>query len=92
MLGQFPDYLIHAYVNVVLEKASLPKYDLNNYRPIYNRSFISNILENVVAGRLRCHFNSKHSLYIIQKQTFIIQKLHSLKCTMTLHLTLIKAY
>ena len=55
MLGQFPDYLIHAYVNVVLEKASLPKYDLNNYKPIYNRSFISNILENVVAGRLRCH-------------------------------------
>ena len=33
----------------------MPKEELNSYRPISNLSFISKILEEVVANRLRSH-------------------------------------
>ena len=44
-----------ARVNPVLKKSTLPKEELNSYRPVSNLSFISKILENVVANRLRSH-------------------------------------
>ena len=44
-----------AHVNPVLKKPTLPKEELNSYRPISNLSFISKILEKVVANRLRSH-------------------------------------
>ena len=56
--GLFPDEFKHAHVNPLLKKTSLSKEDLNNYRPVSNLSFISKILEKVVASRLRSHISS----------------------------------
>ena len=53
--GFFPDDFKCAHVNPVLKKSTLPKEELNSYRPISNLSFISKILEKVVANRLRSH-------------------------------------
>ena len=53
--GFFPDGFNYAHVNQVLKKPTLPKEELNSYRPISNVSFISQILEKVVANRLRSH-------------------------------------
>ena len=58
-----------AHVNPVLNKTTLPKAELNSYRHISNISFISKILETVVANRLRSHIyidylsNVSHSAY-----------------------------
>ena len=53
--GFFTDDFKCAHVNPVLKKSTLPKEELNSYRPISNLSFISKILEKVVANRLRSH-------------------------------------
>ena len=42
------------------EKTSLPKNELNNYRPVSNLSFISKILEKIVANRLQAHIKNNH--------------------------------
>ena len=44
-------------------ETSLPKHELKNYRPISNLSFISKILETVVANRLQAHI--KKTIYLI---------------------------
>ncbi|KAK2170767.1 hypothetical protein NP493_1143g01040 [Ridgeia piscesae] len=36
-----------AHVNAVLKNTTLPKEELSSYRPIYNLSFISKILERL---------------------------------------------
>ena len=56
--GLLPDNFKHARVNPLLKKTSLPKEDLNSYRPVSNLSSISKILEKVVASRLRSHISS----------------------------------
>ena len=53
--GLFPEDFKCAHVNPVLKKTHLPKDELNSYRPISNLSFISKILEKVVANRLSSH-------------------------------------
>ena len=53
--GLFPQDFKRAHVTPVLKKKTLPKEELNSYRPISNLSFISKILEKVVANRLRSH-------------------------------------
>ena len=51
----FPEDFKCAHVNPVLNKTTLPKEELNSYRPISHLSFISKILEKVVANRLGSH-------------------------------------
>ena len=53
--GLFPEDFKCAHVNPVLKKTTLPKEELNSYRPISNLSFISKILETVVANRFSSH-------------------------------------
>ena len=55
--GLFPEDFKCAHVNPILKKTTLSKEDLNSYRPISNVSFISKILEKVVANRLTSHIN-----------------------------------
>ena len=55
--GLFPEDFKCAHVNPILKKTTLAKEDLNSYRPISNLSFISKILEKVVANRLTSHIN-----------------------------------
>ena len=53
--GIFPDQFKKAYVKPLLKKPTLDKNELKNYRPVSNLSFVSKILEKVVASRLLSH-------------------------------------
>ena len=53
----FPEDFKCAHVNPILKNTTLSKEDLNSYKPISNLSFISKILEKVVANRLASHIN-----------------------------------
>ena len=64
----FPDDFKQVQVSPLLKKTSLPKDDLNSNIPISNLSFISKILERVVASlrspiRLNGLFNISQSAY-----------------------------
>ena len=54
----FPQNFKQAHVRPILKKTYLPQNELNNYRPVSNLSFISKILEKVVANRLQAHTES----------------------------------
>ena len=73
--GLFPDNFKHSHVNPLLKKTSLPKEDLNSYRPVFSVSFISKILEKVVASRLRSHISSDCLSNVSHSKSFILQKL-----------------
>ena len=64
--GFFHDDFKCAHVNPVLKKPTLPKEELNSYRPISNLSFISKILETVVANRLRSHIYTNGLSNVLQ--------------------------
>ena len=49
-----------AHVRPLLKKTSLPKNELKNYRPVSNLSFISKILEKIVANRRQAHRKNNH--------------------------------
>ena len=53
--GLFPDDFKQAQVNPLLKKSTLPKEKLNSCRHISNLSFVSKVLEKVVASRRRSH-------------------------------------
>ena len=65
----FPQNFKEAHVRPLLKKTSLPKNELKNYRPIiiyyclFNLSFISKILEKIVANRLQARI--KITIYLI---------------------------
>lgn len=56
--GVFPDDFKQAIVKPLLKKPSLDKKCLKNYRPVSNLSFISKIIEKVVAKRIEDHISS----------------------------------
>ena len=56
----FPQNFKEAHVRPLLKKISLPRNDLKNYRPVSNISFISKILEKIVAKRLQAHIKNNH--------------------------------
>ena len=56
--GIFPSSFKQALVQPLLKKPSLSTDDLNNFRPISNLTFISKILEKVVASRIQSHLSS----------------------------------
>ena len=56
----FPQNFKEAHVRPLLKKTSLPKNELKNYRPVSNLSFISKILEKIVANRLQAHIKNSH--------------------------------
>ena len=53
--GTVPANLKEADVIPLLKKPTLDKEDLKNYRPVSNLSFLSKVIERVVASRLRAH-------------------------------------
>ena len=82
--GLFPEDLKCAHVNPVLKKTTLSKEELNSYRAISSLSFISKILEKVVANRLNSHIyingltNASQSAYKQFHSTeTILLKLHN---------------
>ena len=56
----FPQNFKEAHVRPLPKKTYLPKNELKNYRPVSNLSFISKILEKIVANRLQAHIKNNH--------------------------------
>ena len=59
--GCFPTHFKTALVSPLWQKPTLNREDMKNYRPVSNLSFLSKILEKVVASRLNSHINSSHT-------------------------------
>ena len=57
MEGCVPDALKTAVITPFMKKANLPSDDLKNYRPISGLSFISKLVERVVAKQLLEHIH-----------------------------------
>jgi len=57
--GVFPSTLKQAIVKPRLKKPTLNPDDLSSYRPISNLSFISKVVERVIAARFSEHFESQ---------------------------------
>ena len=53
--GVFPSFYKSAIVKPLLKKSTCDPNDTKNYRPVSNLSFMSKILENVVAYQLLSH-------------------------------------
>jgi exonuclease III len=63
---KFPDVLKKAIIIPHLKKSSLDAAVFNNYRPVSNLSFISKVVEKVVAARLRNHLSQNELLDVYQ--------------------------
>ena len=53
--GQFPNTLKSAGVKPLLKKPTLDPHILTNYRPVSNLSFLSKVIEKVIAKQLTTH-------------------------------------
>ena len=58
--GVFPEPFKIAIVTPLIKKTSLPKDDLKNYRPVSGLSFLSKLVERVVASQIRSHIDSNN--------------------------------
>jgi hypothetical protein len=56
--GIFPNDLKSAFVKPLLKKPTLDSNDIKYYRPISNLSFLSKVIERVIANRLQSHLSS----------------------------------
>ena len=56
--GSFPCAFKRAVVTPLIKKASLPRNDLKNYRPVSGLCFLSKLVERVVAKQLTLHINN----------------------------------
>ena len=72
--GSVPSSFKHALVSPLLKKNDLDPEILKNYRPVSNLSFISKILEKIVAIQLNDHL-SKNSLLELHQSAY--KKLHN---------------
>ena len=72
--GCFPSHFKSALVSPLLKKHTLNKDDLKKYRPVSNLSFLSKILEKVVANHLNSHINSSR---LSNRYQSVYKKIHS---------------
>ena len=72
--GVFSKQLKSALIKPLLKKFNLDPNDLKNYRPISNLSFLSKLIERVIAARLSSHLSS-HNL--MSKLQSAYRKFHS---------------
>ena len=56
--GSFPNSFKKAVVAPLIKKASLPRNDLKNYRPVSGLGFLSELVERVVANQLTSHIKN----------------------------------
>ena len=73
--GEFPVKEKFAYINPLAKKGNDPDL-LSSYRPIYNTSFLSKLLEKAALKQLSCHINSFNFLPIFQSA---YRELHSVE-------------
>lgn len=73
--GTFPESEKFAYVRPLI-KASKNPSDISSFRPLYNTSFLSKLLENVALQQLECHLTRLHYLPKFQSA---YRKFHSVE-------------
>ena len=56
--GIFPNPFKQAIVTPLLKKFTLSKEDLKSYRPVFGLSFLSKLVERIVAAQIRSHMDS----------------------------------
>ncbi|PIK38386.1 putative RNA-directed DNA polymerase from mobile element jockey-like [Apostichopus japonicus] len=72
--GEVPDNFKYAHIRPHLKKATLDQNILENYRPVSNLSFLSKVLEKVVARRLDQYMDDNE---LQEKYQSAYTKLHS---------------
>ena len=77
--GSFPSDQKCAMVTPILKKISLDPWDLSNYRPVSNLSFISKILERSVYTQLNGYLHA-HNLLPAKQSAY--RKFHSTETTL----------
>ena len=77
--GEFPSRFKRAVILPLIKKASLDCSELKNYQPVSNLSFISKVLERVVASRLNTYL-SEQSLCDPSQSAY--QQHHSVETTL----------
>ena len=77
--GIVPLSLKHAIVGPHLKKPHADSEDFTNYRPVSNLSFLSKILEKLVAKRLPSHMDN-HNLHEVMQLAY--KKYHSTETTL----------
>ena len=60
--GVFPEHFKEALVTPLLKPGKTSRSDMCNYRPISQLPFVSKVLENIVASRVRLHLD-EHNLF-----------------------------
>ena len=60
---RFPSQFKSAVVKPLLKKATLDSENLKNYRPVSNLTFVSKMIEKIVAARLN-EYMDKHNLSV----------------------------
>ena len=78
--GKFSSPQKSAIITSLLKKASLDPESLTNYRPVSNLTFVSKLLERMVAKQLHDHL-SQHQLY--EKHQSAYRKRHSTETALT---------
>ena len=78
--GKCPCSQKSAIITPLLKKASLDPESLKNYRPVSNLTFVSKLLERMVAKQLHDHL-SQHQLY--EKHQSAYRKRHSTETALT---------
>lgn len=58
--GKFPEIFKHADIVPLLKKDGLDPDNLKNYRPVSNLPFVSKVIEQVVADRLKTHLTNNN--------------------------------
>ena len=71
--GCLPDDLKHANILPLIKKDNLDKDTLKNYRPVSNLTFVSKLLEKVVAESLQNHLDK----YLWSTMQFAYRSFHS---------------
>ena len=77
--GVFSKQLKSTLVKPLLKKSNLHPHDSKNYRPISNLSFLSKLIQRVIAARLSSHLSS-HNL--MSKLQSAYRKFHSSETTL----------
>ena len=88
--GVVPPDFKQALVTPIIKKKTLCRNELNNYRPISNLSFLSKILEKIVAKRLNAHIEehllSNHVQFAYKRfhstETAILKIHNDITCNM----------
>jgi hypothetical protein len=105
--GTMPEQLKKAHIRPLLKKADKDHEDLKNYRPVSNLSFLSKVIERVVAKRLNHHkdvnnlsqvnqsaFKRNHSVEtaLMKVQNDLLQAVDRGKCAILVLLDLSAAF